>query len=237
MPGTPTYRIFPLGDSAITLDFGNQIDEEINRKVLALFHLLIKEPLPGTIDVVPAYSSIAIYYDVYQLRKKADDRRTVFEWMKEQLEKKLRQDPIAEVEDPSRVITIPVCYAKEFAPDIDRLAKAKQLSVEEVIQIHTSRTYRVYMLGFLPGFSYMAEVDTRIEMPRREESRQSVEAGSVGIAGKQTGIYPLVSPGGWQIIGRTPVRMFDANKEEPIYLKAGDRVQFISISKNEFENY
>ncbi len=229
----PAYRIFSSGDSAITLDFGNLIDESINRRVMALFKLLQNHPLPGMTEAVPAYSSITIYYDVAQLRKKIAHDKTINEWMEEELRKKLQQ-PLQVDDVSSRTITVPVCYDKEFALDIEEITSIKNISVNELIQIHTSNVYRVYMLGFLPGFAYMGEVNEKLETPRKQQPRQKVEAGSVGIAGKQTGIYPFSSPGGWQIIGRTPLKLFDTNKKEPNLLKAGDDVKFISITIDDF---
>lgn len=226
------YRIFSLGDSAITVDFGNRIDENINSEVIERFHQLQKEPLPGTVEVVPAYSSLTIHYDLLALRKRIATGLTVFEWVKHQLEGLLQQ-PAAQTATEERVIKIPVCYDHEFAMNLQQLAGAKEISVEEVIAIHTAKSYKVFMLGFLPGFAYMGEVDERIEMPRKPQP-ESIVAGSVGIAGKQTGIYPLASPGGWQIIGRTPVKLFDATSHEPALLKTGDRVQFYAITSNEF---
>ena len=236
MPELNTYRIFSLGDCAITLDFGNTINEAINKEIIARFNQLTEHPLPGMIEVVPAYSSLTVYYDVFQLRKQVPAGQTVCEWITGQLEIRM-ESLLPENNFSSKIITIPVCYEKEFAPDIEEMARVKNIPVAEVIQIHTSKTYRVYMLGFLPGFAYMGEVEKKIEMPRKLQPVKKVEAGSIGIAGRQTGIYPLASPGGWQIIGRTPLKLFDATKKEPTLLKAGDRVQFISISKNEFENY
>jgi inhibitor of KinA len=230
------YRIFPLGDTAITIDFGNYINENINQKVMTGFHHLQKDPLPGTIEVVPAYSSLTLYYDISSLRKHVPKEQSVYEWTKQRLEERLARittlDPASE-----RRVRIPVCYQGEFAPDIEELATTHQISVDEVINIHLSRPYRVYMLGFLPGFAYLGEVDERITMHRKAQPGM-VTAGSVGIAGRQTGIYPLTSPGGWQIIGRTPLHLFDSNKkEEPTLLKAGDIVEFYSISTHEFANY
>ncbi len=227
------YRIFPLGDSAITVDFGNCINEGINKEVIARFNQLQQQPLPGMIEAVPAYSALTIHYDVLIVKKKTTAEQTVYECMKQQLEKRLQQ-PFQHSEAKERLIKIPVCYDNEFAMDIQLLAVTKNISVEEVIQTHTAKIYKVYMLGFLPGFSYMGEVDERIAIPRKSQP-VSIAAGSVGIAGKQTGIYPLASPGGWQIIGKTPLKLFDAEKEEPTLLRAGDRVQFYSINKNEFE--
>ncbi len=227
-----TYHIYSIGDSAITVDFGNTIQEAINREVLNRFHYLKQHPLYGMVEVAPAYSSFTIYYDMQTIRKKYPDDNTAFAWMKKQTEDFLRQ-PVPENEFPDRLVKIPVCYATEMAPDIRQTALTNNISVEEVISIHTSVTYRVFMLGFLPGFAYMGEVEESISVPRKTQP-ENVAAGSVGIAGKQTGVYPMASPGGWQIIGRTPVKLFDKEKEDPALLKAGDRVQFYAISKNEF---
>ena len=253
------YRIFPLGDSAITIDLGNRIDPILNREVIARYDQLLQMPLPGMIEVVPAYSSITVYYDVMMLKKKIPPHQTVFEWMKQQLAERLEQ-PARQDQINERILSIPVCYEEEFAMDIQHLASTKNISVDEVIQIHSARQYKVYMLGFLPGFPYMGEVDEKIAMPRKPQP-VNIEAGSVGIAGKQTGIYPLNSPGGWQIIGRTPLKIFEApprtsfpsfsmlarpqgealdseslnmSLAEPTLLKAGDLVQFYSITKNDF---
>jgi inhibitor of KinA len=230
-----TYRIFPLGDAAITIDFGNTIDETINKKILAGFHLLQKNPLPGMVEAVPAYSSLTLYYDMAAVRKRIPAEKGIYDWMKEQLE---QTDPSSwEAEAATEnLVRIPVCYEKEFSPDLEALAGHNNISIEEVIRLHVSGSYRVYMLGFLPGFAYMGTVSDQIRMPRKAKPAP-VAAGSVGIAGSQTGIYPLPSPGGWHIIGCTPLTLFDANKSEPTLLKAGDTVQFYSISHHEFENY
>jgi inhibitor of KinA len=227
------YRIFPLGDSAITIDFGNYIDEALNKEVIARFNQLQEQPLAGMTEAIPAYSSITVYYDIMVLKKKKPLHQTVYEWMRQQLEERLQQ-PVQQNQIKERRLRIPVCYDEEFALDIQHLATTKNISVDEVIQIHTAKPYKVYMLGFLPGFAYMGEVDEKIIMPRKPQP-VNIVAGSVGIAGKQTGIYPLTSPGGWQIIGRTPLKLFDTTREEPTLLRAGDRVQFYSITKNEFE--
>jgi inhibitor of KinA len=231
----PSYRIFPLGDSAVTIDFGNVIDEATNKEVLALFQAISADPLPGMTEAIPAYCSLTVYYDVFSISKIVAAGSSVYEFISGLLKKRLDQ-PLKTTEEPARIVTIPVCYEGEFAPDIGQLAKEKNISVEEVIRIHGSKQYRVYMLGFLPGFSYMGEVDEKISISRKSQPVM-VGAGSIGIAGRQTGIYPLASPGGWQIIGRTPLKLFEAEKKEPTLLKAGDIVQFTSISKNEFENY
>lgn len=232
---SPSYRIFPLGDTAITIDFGNLIDETINSHVLKLFQQFCTEPLPGMIEAVPAYSTLTVYYDVFGISKTLNNGKTVYEYICEQVNERLQKVLTAD-DKQFNLVRIPVCYEGEFAPDIEKLAKQKNISPEEVIHIHTSKQYRVYMLGFLPGFSYMGEVDEKIAMPRKLQP-ETVAAGSVGIAGKQTGIYPFVSPGGWQVIGRTPLKLFDIEKKQPTLLKEGDTVQFISISKDEFTDY
>jgi len=229
------YKIFPLGDSAITIDFGNLIDEAINKKVIALFNYLQQHPFDGMIEAVPAYSSLTILYDVFAVRQKISDKSTAFEFMRVKTEEFLLQktenNPVA-----SNIIRIPVCYDEEFGTDLKWVSEQKGISIDEIIQIHFSKSYRVYLLGFLPGFAYMGEVDGKIAAPRKPQP-QKIIAGSVGIAGKQTGIYPLNSPGGWQIIGRTPLKLFDANRTNPCLVKAGDEVAFYSITKDEFENY
>ena len=230
---TIPYRIFPLGDSAITVDFGNCIDETVNKEVIKRFNQLQQQPFSGMIEAVPAYSSLTIYYDMLVLKKKVATGFTIFEWVQQQLMERLNQ-PVEKLVSEERLVKIPVCYEKEFAPDIQQLAAKKIISVDEVIQTHLSKAYKVYMLGFLPGFTYMGEVDEKIAIPRKPQP-VNIIAGSVGIAGKQTGIYPLASPGGWQIIGRTPLKLFDVKKEEPTLLRVGDAVKFYSISKKEFE--
>lgn len=227
------YRFFSLGDSAITVDFGNCINETINNEVIRRFNQLQQDPLPGMIEAVPAYCSLTIHYDVLALKNKSTEGQNVFEWVQQQLLEKLLQ-PIEYKEEKERLLEIPVCYEKEFALDIKQVAAIKNISIEEVIHIHTSKSYKVFMLGFLPGFSYMGEVDEKIAVPRKPQP-VNIAAGSVGIAGKQTGIYPMASPGGWQIIGQTPLKLFDVEKVEPTLLRAGDVVQFYSISKKEFE--
>lgn len=229
------YCIFPLGDSAITVDFGNYIDEEININVLARYHQLTKDPVKGTIEVVPAYSSITLHYDMVAIARSIPKGKQVYEWVREQLEARLNQSLNADQAEGS-LVRIPVCYDTFFAPDLEEMAASKGMTVEEIVRIHQSGTYRVFMLGFLPGFAYLGQIADELAMPRKSQPVE-VAAGSIGIAGHQTGIYPMVSPGGWHIIGRTPVSLFDSDKEYPTLIKPGDTVQFFSISLNEFENY
>ncbi len=229
-----SYKIFPLGDGALVVDFGNIIDESINKQVHALFYRLQKDPIPGMIEAVPAYSSLTLYYDVLFIRNKLSRQTKAFDWIAEKVKKYLsvEQNNIGHEE---RMVTVPVCYDRVYGPDLDHIASQHNISVDAIIGLHTCAVYSVYMIGFLPGFAYMASVDEKIASPRKLQP-VPVEAGSVGIAGRQTGIYPLKSPGGWQIIGRTPLKLFDKGEEEPVLFRPGDKVQFIPISKNEFED-
>jgi inhibitor of KinA len=215
------------------IDFGNFIDESINKWVHSVFSQLQGNPFPGMIEAVPAYSSIAIYYDVTAIRKNLSGQSTAFEWMSDKIKVYLLQD--LEIEYPETLMTIPACYDKEYGPDLEFIASRNKISTEEIIHLHISTVYRVYMLGFIPGFPYMGIINEKIACGRKQQP-MPVEAGSIGIAGKQTGIYPLRSPGGWQIIGRTPLKLFDKDSDSPVLFKSGDRVQFYSITKDEFEN-
>jgi inhibitor of KinA len=228
------YTIFPLGETALVVDFGNVIDVDINRYVLTLFHHFTNKKLNGVIDIVPAYSSLSFHYDVFTIRKYYPST-TAFDILKKIIEDELLKD-IQPGELSNRRISIPVCYDPIFATDIEFVAHEKGMSMEQLIEQHTRQTYIVYMIGFLPGFAYMGEVDDSIAVPRKIQPA-NVAAGSVGIAGKQTGIYPFNSPGGWQIIGRTPLKLFDKEKDEPVLLQPGDEIKFYSITKDEFKDY
>jgi len=229
------YRVNPLGNSALLVDFGNIIDEEINQLVLQISESLEADPVEGMIEVVPAYSSLAVYYNFLRVKDKMNDEGSVYEKIKSDIEKKLRDIHLTK-SGPHQLIKIPVCYEREYAPDLEVIAEMKHLASNQVVDLHTSQIYRVYMIGFLPGFPYMGKVDKKIEVPRKNNP-VNVPAGSVAIAGKQTGIYPMNSPGGWHIIGRTPVNLFFPDKSPPVLLKAGDQVQFYSIPYDEFKNY
>jgi inhibitor of KinA len=229
------YTIFPLGDSALIIDFGNEIDEAINKKVLQLFTQLRKTSVPYITDLIPGYSSLAVYYDVLAVHQKKEENRTAFETMAEMVEKLSQKDPEL-TQNHTRLVEVPVCYSKNFATDIEFISEQNKISVDEIIQLHSSKIYKVFMIGFLPGFAYMGKVDERISLPRKPIPK-TVVAGSVGIAGVQTGIYPLESPGGWQIIGRTPLKLFDRDKEQPVLFEPGDEVKFYPITEDEFTNY
>jgi inhibitor of KinA len=226
------YSIFPLGDSALTIDFGNIISEDINKKVLRLFHQLTSAGDASIIDLVPTYSALTVYYDVGSFHKHTV---TAFETMADKLEQLLSKAWDIP-EKATNCFKIPVCYSKKFAIDIEYLSQKNQIPVEEIIHLHTKKSYKVYMLGFLPGFTYMGEVDERIAIARKPTPIK-LFAGAVGIAGTQTGIYPLESPGGWQIIGRTPIKVFKKEDRNPVLFQPGDEIKFYPITEYEFENY
>ncbi len=233
---TNEFSISNLGDSALIINFSNVITEDVNKKVLSLFHFFKLISLPGIIDIVPAYSSLIIHYDLRILNQKTVSNKTSVQTFTDQV-KKLVAENTELTAFSSRRIKIPVCYAEKYALDINEIMKQKKISIPEIIQLHTAKKYRIYMIGFLPGFAYMGEVDEQIAMPRKQQPRTNVAAGSVGIAGMQTGIYPLDSPGGWQIIGKTPLKLFDKEKDHPVLLQPGDEIEFYPITEDEFKNY
>lgn len=218
-------KIFPLGDCAVTVEFGNQISPELNDRVLNLARYFDENRFPGFVETVPAYASLTVFYEVLTVRKNFPEFPTAFAAVKNYAETALENlDDSAKVE--SRLIEIPVCFDKRYALDLPFVASSNDLSTEKVVEIFLAQTYRVYLLGFLPGFSYMGEVDASIAAPRKDSPRRKVPKGSVGIAGRQTGIYSLESPGGWQIVGRTNVEMFTPEEKSPTFLQAGDSVKF-----------
>ena len=229
------YQLYSISDQAVTLDFGGPISLETNNKVHTLVGSLQKNILPGITDIIPAYNSVTVVYDymaVYQAQLTNENILPVYKIIEDWIEINLSEAPIENKDDKKEII-IPVCYDKSVGIDIEFIAKSHQLSIEQVIEIHTSKTYRVFMNGFLPGFAYMGIVDSSIQTPRHEIPRPLVSAGSVGIAGVQTGIYPCDSPGGWQIIGKTPLPLIDEN--DHLLLTPGSFVKFKSISLLSFE--
>lgn len=228
------YQISSLSDRAVLVSFGNVINEGIHQRVLALHQTLQQSAFAGFIESVPAYASLGVFYDAIKVKAIAEiaPEKFVADYLQQLIGKLTTVQPAL-----PGVIKIPVCYDALFAPDIETLAALHRLSIPEVIHLHSSITYRVYMIGFLPGFAYMGTVDERLVTPRKTAPRPNVPAGSVGIAGAQTGIYPLDSPGGWQIIGRTPIPLFDRYRQQPSLLSPGDQVQFFAINQNEFDAY
>lgn len=235
MSATLSYQIYSVSDQAVTLDFGGPISVATNDRVYVLLTSLLKNKLEGITDIIPAYSSITVVYDymtVYEQQLKKENTQSVSSLIKKWMEDNLTEG-VYDIETNMKEIIIPVCYDKTVGLDIESVAQKHNLTTQEVIALHTAKTYRVFMNGFLPGFAYMGIVDPAIQTPRHESPRPVVKAGSVGIAGVQTGIYPSDSPGGWQIIGKTPVPLIDEN--ENILLKTGSFVKFNAISLFEFE--
>ena len=224
--------IKPLGDTALTIHFGNRINNEISDTVFSLFQTLKQKEIPGIIDIIPAYASLTIVYDITEIRKYSASK-TAFNHI-ENIIQELLLSKHNDYLINNRIVEIPVCYHPSVGIDIEEISSFINRSIEELIYLHCNKIYRVYMIGFLPGFPYMGSIDEKLSMPRKKTPRANVSAGSVGIAGLQTGIYSLHSPGGWNIIGKTPVKLFQSNRQNPCLLQAGDHVQFIPISMTEF---
>jgi inhibitor of KinA len=220
----PSFRILPAGDAALVVELPERIDPELNAWCVALSRALASGL--GTIvrDVVIGYCSVTVYFDPLKVEAV---------W----LEGEVRACAGSlEVESATEgaVVEVPVCYGGDLGPDLADVAAFAGCSDAEVIDLHAGREYRVYMVGFVPGFAYMAEVEPRIAAPRRASPRAAVPAGSVAIAGGQTGVYPAVTPGGWNIIGRTPLAPYDPDRREPFLFKPGDRVRFRPMAQQEF---
>ena len=217
-------KILTAGDSSILVEFGKVISPEINRKITATVQLMKMQHIEGVVDIIPDFCSLLINYD---------PRVISYEEITERMQHLLKMDAKMD-EGKKKIYEIPVCYGGEFGPDIANIAQHAGLTEEEVIKIHSSRDYLIYMLGFLPGFCYLGGLDERIHTPRLANPRIKISAGSVGIGGSQTGIYPLDSPGGWQLMGMTPVKTYDPDREVPILLEAGDYIRFIPINEEEY---
>ncbi|MDH3825924.1 MAG: 5-oxoprolinase subunit PxpB [Desulfobacterales bacterium] len=217
----PKFRI--MGDRGFLVELGDEISRQINQKVRALFIGLAGHNLKGIKELVPGYRSLMVVYDPLVSSLSSFKSQIMDIW-----------GTVDEAQLPSpRIVEIPVVYGDEFGPDLEWVAHYLKMTPEEVIRLHTQPTYQVYMIGFMPGYPYMGEVVDSLVTPRRETPRTDVMQGSVGIAQKQTGIYPVTSPGGWQIIGRTPIRLFDPQKNPPSFLEMGYRVNFYPITAKE----
>ena len=217
-------RFLLAGDRGLLVEFGASIDPKINQKVRQIFLSLEKTPIDGVLEIIPTYRSILIFYNPLlshpeRLKQEIVDR-----------ENSLDKWEIP----PPETIEIPVCYGDDFGPDLAFVAQHNNLTPEEVIQIHTSGTYLIYMLGFTPGFPFLGGLSEKLFTPRLENPRQLVPAGSVAIANNQTGIYSVDSPGGWQLIGKTPIKLYDPTGAHPMLLKAGNYLKFKQISRKEF---
>lgn len=214
----------PVGDSAILVTFGDAINPEIHAQVRG-FHAKIEQAkIAGVVEIIPAYSDVLVVFNPLHIP---------FISLLAEL-KKIMEDMQRLTINLPKTLTIPVCYEGEFAPDMDFVCSHSNLTQHDVIKLHTAQKYPIYMMGFTPGFCYLGGMDSRISTPRKATPRLKIPAGAVGIAGSQTGIYPIKSPGGWQVIGQTPLQMFQPNHENPFPVNPGDFICFKSVTAQEF---
>lgn len=213
-----------MGDTAFAVEFGTQVDRAVNARVMALHRVMVRQRPPGVIETIPSFGALVISYD--PLATSAAD-------LQADLRQRLRD--LVPGEGQGRLWQIPVCYDSDLAPDLHDVAARCGVDPADVVRSHSSTRFFIYMLGFMPGLAYMGGLEARLQLPRRREPRLKVPAGSVAIAEAMTTIYPWESPGGWHLIGRTPVRLFDRDRPEPILYGAGDEVEFRAISRAEFE--
>ena len=226
---------FQFSENAISLELGEEISEEILKRITRLNECIKQKPFAGLLNTIPAYTTLTLYFNPVELMNDLSLKGTsclerVIEYIKT-----IKQKEIITEQMDEQIIHIPVCYDDNFGWDIQELTSFYQLKKEEIIDLHSKVVYTVYMIGFVPGFPYLGGLSEKLTSPRKQNPRPKIPAGSVGIAGKQTGIYPLETPGGWQIIGRTPLKLFDVTRQQPSLLKAGDKIKFERISLSEFE--
>jgi len=232
-------EIAPLGDCAVLIRVAENLEdapESVLEHVLATHRQLAAAKIPGVIELAPAYTTVALFYDPLSAIAAGAPVENVFGWLEQRVYEAVskKEDSSA---DPLNVsqIEIPVCYDSEFGFDLDEVARRAGLNPKQVVDLHSGAEYRVHCVGFIGGFPFLGGLPAKLATPRRETPRKEIPPGSIGIGGKQTGIYPIKSPGGWNIIGRTPLRLFDPQKNPPGVLRAGDRIRFRSISRGEFE--
>ena len=214
------------GDRSLVVEFGDKIEEQVNSKIRSLTLAMERACIVGINEIIPTYRSLMVIYDpmIMELDNLIGEIKSIISKMHE-----------LKLPD-AKVIEIPTLYGGEYGPDIEFVANHNKISADEVIKIHTNVEYLIYMIGFTPGFPYLGGMSDKIEAPRLQNPRTKIPVGSVGIAGKQTGIYPIESPGGWQLIGRTPVKLYDPCREDPVLLNAGDYIKFVQIDENEYKN-
>jgi inhibitor of KinA len=234
----------PLGDSALIVRVREQFEDAAEKtldEVLRAFQQLRNAAIPGVIELAPAYTTVAVFFDPIAVAKASRTSGEMLDWLATKIRTTLSSVPTRRGDRRRRsrartMIEIPVCYEPEFAPDLDDVARQAQISTQEVVELHSAAEYRVACIGFVPGFPFLAGLPKKLATPRRATPRKEIPPGSVGIGGAQTGIYPLRSPGGWNLIGRTPLKLFDPAKDPPVLLHAGDRVRFRPITREEFES-
>ncbi len=218
-----TPKFLAAGDRAIVIELGDEISIECNRRIHSLHREFVRENVPGIIDIIPTYRSILVQYDVSLVS---------FGELKDRLSE-VEGSSAEGAEENVNVVELPVLYGGDYGPDLEYVARNAEMEVDEVIELHSGTEYPVYMMGFTPGFPYLGGMSERIATPRLDTPRGVIPAGSVGIAEAQTGVYPIESPGGWRLIGRTPIRLFDITRTPPSLIEAGDRVRFLPLSGEE----
>ena len=224
---------YPQGDRAIAIKFGNEIQKNLHQKITIFSKYIRADPFPGMLEVIPSFTTVTILYDPTKVELSTPNQ-TPYEEIVKIVKSKVFNLPLPNSQK-SKTVTIPVCYGGEYGPDLQAVANYHRLSEQQVIDIHSNQEYIVYMIGFAPGFPYLGGMAKEIATPRKATPRLSIPAGSVGIGGEQTGVYPIESPGGWQIIGRTPLQLFQQNSKQPSLLKAGDLVRFQPITSQRFK--
>jgi inhibitor of KinA len=232
-------EIAPLGDAALVVRIRDRFEdapEKTLNEVLNVLRRLEDAQIPGIIELAPAYTTVAVFFDPVRVIDAAGEPDCVMEWLTHKIYETLTHGKRKQVKHAAaRWVEIPICYDPEFALDLDHVADHAQMSQKEIVDLHSAAEYRVNCIGFTPGFPYLTGLPGKLATPRRATPRKEIPTGSVAIGGAQTGIYPQVSPGGWNVIGRTPLRLFDPQKYPPVLLRAGNRVRFRAITRQEFE--
>ena len=232
-------EITPLGDSALLIRVAENFDdapEDALSKVLAAKRGLEAAQIPGAIEMAPAYTTVGLFYDPVRAIDAGAPVENVFGWIGQRIRRALSEvEEIQADRTEGSLVEIPVCYETEFALDLEHVARHAGVHWNEVVDLHCAAEYRVHCVGFTPGFPFLGGLPRKLATPRRDVPRKEIPAGSVAIGGAQTGIYPIKSPGGWNVIGRTPLQLFDSRKNPPALLRAGGRVRFRAITREEFE--
>ena len=227
-------RFFQISENAISIEMGGDISEETLEKITRLNQSIRQNPFAGLLSTIPAYTTLTLYFNLVELMKNAGLKgSTALDKISGYIST-INLETTTDQQTQSPIIHIPVCYDDSFGLDMEALTAFYQLKKEEIIELHSAAVYTVFMIGFVPGFPYLGGLSEKLTAPRKQNPRAAIPQGSVGIAGRQTGIYPLETPGGWQIVGRTPLRLFDAGRPQPSLLKAGDKIKFQVISLTEF---
>ncbi|GGH88648.1 inhibitor of KinA [Pullulanibacillus pueri] len=230
------YALHPMGDSGVIIELGKDINVETMNKVRAVANFFDHTHFDWLIEYIPAFTTVTVLYHPLYFIQHSQDSRLPYHQVCDLIDQFLLDLNIGTASEP-RVVEIPVCYGGDLGPDIENVASHNGLTIDEVIDLHANGDYVVYMIGFAPGFPYIGGMSEKIATPRRESPRLNIPAGTVGIAGKQTGVYPIETPGGWQLIGKTPIKLFRPGSSSPSLLKAGDKIKFTPITLKEFNEW